>query len=135
MHGIITDTPVYEKNGWTGDAQLTSGAASLLFDTERLYEKMFQDMADAQTAQGEVPLLAPATATTATSASLRSSPTDCCGATPAWDAFWFVLPWESYRRYGDLRGAASGRFRSCRSTSTCGSRSGRAGTATSTPTR
>ena len=30
-------------------------------------------------------------------------PTDCCGATPAWDAFWFVLPWESYQRYGDLR--------------------------------
>jgi alpha-L-rhamnosidase len=59
MHGIITDTPVYEKNGWTGDAQLTSGAASLLVDTERLYRKMFQDMADAQTAQGEVPLLSP----------------------------------------------------------------------------
>ena len=74
MHGIITDTPVYEKNGWTGDAQLTSGTASLLFDTERLYRKMFQDMADAQTAQGEVPLLARATATTATSASRRSSP-------------------------------------------------------------
>jgi alpha-L-rhamnosidase len=30
-------------------------------------------------------------------------PVDCCGATPAWDAFWFVLPWESYRRYGDGR--------------------------------
>ena len=28
-------------------------------------------------------------------------PADCCGATPAWDAFWFVLPWESYQRYGD----------------------------------
>ena len=24
LHGIITDTPVYEKNGWTGDAQLTA---------------------------------------------------------------------------------------------------------------
>jgi alpha-L-rhamnosidase len=29
-------------------------------------------------------------------------PTDCCGATPTWDALWFVVPWESYRRYGDV---------------------------------
>ncbi|HYG78980.1 MAG TPA: family 78 glycoside hydrolase catalytic domain, partial [Pyrinomonadaceae bacterium] len=35
MHGIITDTPVYEKNAWTGDASLTAGAASLMFDTDR----------------------------------------------------------------------------------------------------
>jgi alpha-L-rhamnosidase len=103
MHGIITDTPVYEKNGWTGDAQLTSGAASLLVDTERLYRKMFQDMADAQTAQGEVPLLSPSNRNYGYVGKPAFKPTDCCGATPAWDAFWFVLPWESYRRYGDLR--------------------------------
>jgi alpha-L-rhamnosidase len=103
MHGIITDTPVYEKNGWTGDAQLTSGAASLLVDTERLYGKMFQDMADAQTAQGEVPLLSPSNRNYGYVGKPAFKPTDCCGATPAWDAFWFVLPWESYRRYGDLR--------------------------------
>jgi alpha-L-rhamnosidase len=30
-------------------------------------------------------------------------PADCCGATPAWDAFWFVIPWESWMRYGDRR--------------------------------
>ena len=59
MQGIVTDTPVYEKNAWTGDAQLMAGSASLLFDTERLYRKMSQDMLDAQTAEGEVPLLAP----------------------------------------------------------------------------
>jgi alpha-L-rhamnosidase len=100
---IITDTPVYEKNGWTGDAQLTSGAASLLVDTERLYRKMFQDMADAQTAQGEVPLLSPSNRNYGYVGKPAFKPTDCCGATPAWDAFWFVLPWESYRRYGDLR--------------------------------
>ena len=32
--------------------QLTAGTASLLFDTERLYRKMFQDMRDAQTGGG-----------------------------------------------------------------------------------
>lgn len=104
MHGIITDTPVYEKNAWTGDASLTAGAASLLFDTERLYRKMFQDMLDAQTAQGEVPLLAPSNENYGYVAGKNYfKHADCCGATPAWDAFWFVVPWESWTRYGDRR--------------------------------
>ena len=103
LHGIITDTPVYEKNGWTGDAQLTAGTASLLFDTERLYRKMFQDMADAQTAEGEVPLLSPSNRNYGYVGKPSFKPVDCCGATPAWDAFWFVLPWESYMRHGDVR--------------------------------
>ena len=30
-------------------------------------------------------------------------PEDCCGATPPWDAFWFVIPWEAYMRSGDRR--------------------------------
>ena len=91
MAGIITDTPVYEKNGWTGDAQLTSGAASLLVDTERLYRKMFQDMADGQTTEGEVPLLSPSNRNYGYVGKPAFKPVDCCGATPAWDAFWFVL--------------------------------------------
>jgi alpha-L-rhamnosidase len=103
LHGIITDTPVYEKNGWTGDAQLTAPTASLLFDTERLYRKMFQDMADAQSADGEVPLLSPSNQNYGYVGKPAFKPVDCCGATPAWDAFWFVLPWESYQRYGDIR--------------------------------
>jgi alpha-L-rhamnosidase len=102
MHGIITDTPVYEKNAWTGDASLTAGTASLLFDTERLYRKMFQDMLDAQTAQGEVSLLAPSNENYGYVGAVFKK-AECCGATPAWDAFWFVIPWESWMRYGDRR--------------------------------
>lgn len=103
IHGIITDTPVYEKNGWTGDAQLTAGTASTLFDTERLYWKMSQDMLDAQTEQGEVPLLSPSSENYGYVGKPFFKPTDCCGATPAWDAFWFIIPWESYQRFGDVR--------------------------------
>ena len=103
MHGIITDTPVYEKNGWTGDAQLTAGTASTLFDTERLYWKMFQDMVDAQSEQGEVPLLSPSNENYGYVGKPAFKPINCCGATPAWDAFWFIIPWESYQRYGDVR--------------------------------
>jgi alpha-L-rhamnosidase len=64
---------------------------------------MFQDMADAQTAAGEVPLLSPSNRNYGYVGKPAFKPVDCCGATPAWDAFWFVLPWESYQRYGDVR--------------------------------
>jgi alpha-L-rhamnosidase len=109
MHGIITDTPVYEKNAWTGDAALTAGTASLLFDTERLYKKMFQDMRDAQTADGELSLLAPSNRNYGYVGKPAFKPEACCGAAPAWDAFWFVIPWESARRHGD-RGALEASF-------------------------
>jgi alpha-L-rhamnosidase len=101
MFGVVTDTPVYEKNPWTGDAQLTAGTASLLFDTERLYGKMVQDMLDAQTAEGELSLLCPTNRNYGYVGKPAFKPVDCCGATPAWDAFWFVIPWEDYLRHGD----------------------------------
>ena len=90
--GIITDTPIYEKNPWTGDAQLSAGAASTMFDTRRLYAKLFQDMVDAQTEQGEVPLLAPSNENYGYVGKPAFKPPACCGATPPWDAFWFVVP-------------------------------------------
>ena len=96
---------------------------------------MFQDMLDAQTEQGEVTLLAPSNQNYGYVGKPAFKPVDCCGATPAWDAFWFVIPWESYQRFGDRGALVEGRTRRCRSTSTTGSRSGRARTATPTPTR
>lgn len=101
VHGIVTDTPVYEKNAWTGDAALTAGTASLLFDTERLYLKLLQDMRDAQADSGELPLLCPSNVNYGYLGKPAFKPVDCCGATPAWDAFWFVVPWESHRRHGN----------------------------------
>ncbi|WP_190273770.1 alpha-L-rhamnosidase [Granulicella mallensis] len=100
--GIITDTPEYEKNAWTGDAALTAPTASLLFDTEQQYRKSFVDMRDAQQSSGELTLLAPGAQGYGRIGGFGKS-ASCCGATPVWDAFWFVLPWESYQRYGDLR--------------------------------
>jgi alpha-L-rhamnosidase len=104
---------VYEKNAWTGDAQLTSGTASILFDTERLYRKLFQDM------RRRAERTRRAVAARAVEPELRLrrqavlQARDCCGATPAWDAFWFVIPWEAYQRFGD-RARSSGRTRSMR---------------------
>ncbi|PYQ54947.1 MAG: hydrolase, partial [Acidobacteria bacterium] len=103
VSGITTDTPIYEKNAWTGDAELTAGTFSTLYDTERLYRKQVQDMRDEQTAEGEVPLLSPSNVNYGYVGKPAFKPLDCCGATPPWDAFWFVVPWEGYRRYGDAR--------------------------------
>jgi alpha-L-rhamnosidase len=103
VSGITTDTPIYEKNAWTGDAQLTAGTFSTLYDTQRLYRKQIQDMRDAQTAEGEVPHLAPSNVNYGYLGKPAFKPVACCGATPPWDAFWFMVPWEGYRRYGDVR--------------------------------
>ena len=84
-------------------------------------------------AEGELPLLCPSNRNYGYVGKPAFKPEDCCGATPAWDAFWFVIPWESYRRYGDRARARARPTRRCRSTSTCGSRAGPARTAT--PTR
>lgn len=103
-HGVITDTPIYEKNSWTGDAQLMAGVGALLFNTSRLNQKLFRDMLDAQTDEGEVPHLAPSNENYGYVGKPAFKPEDCCGATPAWDAFWFIIPWESYMRFGDKAG-------------------------------
>ncbi len=103
LHGIVTDTPIYEKNPWTGDAQLSAGVIATLFDAERLYVKLAGDMADAQNPTGEVPLLAPSNEHYGYVGKPAFKPVECCGATPAWDAFWFVIPWETYLRHGDRR--------------------------------
>ena len=60
-------------------------------------------MVDNQVAEtGEVPLLAPTNKGYGFVGQTFKNAANA-GATPIWDAFWFVTPWESYQRYGDLR--------------------------------
>ncbi len=100
LHGIVTDTPVYEKNGWTGDAQLTAPAAMSLFDMRRFYRKWLRDIRDSQLASGEIPTIVPSGAQYGyTGVGWQGT----WGATPAWDAALFIIPWEAYLRYGDER--------------------------------
>ncbi|MDA0184783.1 glycoside hydrolase family 78 protein [Solirubrobacter phytolaccae] len=105
VSGVITDTPTYEKNGWAGDAQLSAPTASLLFDTERHFEKSAIDMVDDQRASGEVPLVSPGTQNYGYEGGPAFKPANAA-ATPIWDAYWFVVPWEGYLRYGDKQSLA-----------------------------
>lgn len=97
-HGIPTDTPTYEKNGWTGDAQLTAETALYNFEMRSFYRKWLDDVADAQRDTGEVPPIVPTSdwgyADGSHDASIRSP-------NPAWDAAYVLVPWWVYRHCGD----------------------------------
>ncbi|GAA2459140.1 glycoside hydrolase family 78 protein [Actinomadura vinacea] len=100
-HGFVTDTPTYEKNGWTGDAQASALAAVLNFDMARVWTKWLADFRDAQSDKGEIPEIVPSTP----QYGYEGTPgwNMIWGPVPSWDAALFVLPWEMYLAYGDTR--------------------------------
>lgn len=58
---IPTDCPQRdERQGWLGDRSEESKGESFMFNTQSLYEKWLQDIADAQKESGSVPDVAPA---------------------------------------------------------------------------
>jgi alpha-L-rhamnosidase len=99
LHGVPTDTPVFEKNGWTGDAHLTAGVASYNFHMPRFYTKWLQDWVDAQRADGAFPPIVPTSG--------WGYPGDpkaaIVGPIPAWDVAYVEIPWTMYQHYGDER--------------------------------
>ena len=101
MHGFQTDTPTYEKNGWTGDAQASAGAAARSLDVARVWTKWLGDFRDAQSATGEVPEIAPTTPFYG----YENTPgwNVIWGPTTPWDVAAMMLPWELYATYGDTR--------------------------------
>jgi alpha-L-rhamnosidase len=99
-HGIPTDTPTYEKNGWTGDALVTAETGLFNFKLARFYTKWLRDVRDAQLdapevidEKGNVPVIAP------------SPDMGYKGWTPdpAWQSVYVLITWWVYRYYGDRR--------------------------------
>jgi alpha-L-rhamnosidase len=101
LHGFVTDTPTYEKNGWTGDAQASAGAAARSLDIARVWTKWLADFRDAQAPNGELPEIVPATPYYG----YENTPgwSIIWGPTTPWDAAALILPWELYATYGDTR--------------------------------
>ncbi len=104
LHGFQTDTPTYEKNGWTGDAQASAGAAARSLDIARVWTKWLADFRDAQSDKGELPEIAPTTPFYG----YENTPgwSVIWGPTTPWDAAAMILPWELYTTYGDTRALA-----------------------------
>jgi alpha-L-rhamnosidase len=88
LHSIPTDTPVYEKNGWTGDAHLIAETANYNFDLLLFWEKWVQDIQDCQKPDGAIPLIVPASKWGWDHA-------------PVWTSVYVLVPWYLYMHYGD----------------------------------
>jgi alpha-L-rhamnosidase len=89
LHGIPTDTPIYEKNGWTADAHLATEGLLHHFDLRSSFAKWVGDHRDAQASDGSIPQIIP-------------TPGWGRASDPAWSASAVLIPWYLYREYGDL---------------------------------
>ncbi len=89
-HGIPTDCPHREKNGWTGDAVLSSEQVLLNYDPRTAYGKWLDDILDAQRPDGALPGIVP-----------TGGWGYNWGSGPMWDSVLFFLPWNLYLYTGD----------------------------------
>lgn len=101
-HHVITDTPTYEKNGWTGDAQLTSTMALYNFEIESFYRKYLTDLRDSQIPTGELSPIVP-TSGWGLTGNPNAEGKPFTGHMPAWDGALFVISWEIYQYTGNLK--------------------------------
>ena len=88
---VITDCPHRERLGWLEQYHLNGPALRYEFDLTRLYAKCFGDMADAQTAEGLVPDIAPEYVKF--SAGFRDS--------PEWGSAFILATWQHRLWTGD----------------------------------
>ncbi|KAF7291151.1 hypothetical protein MIND_01258300 [Mycena indigotica] len=93
LHSIPTDTPVYEKNGWSGDAQLATEMFLMNFDSQDLLAKYAQDLSDSIPADGNGPpaVIAP---DSGWGANNQADP---------WHAAFILIPAWIYSYRGDTR--------------------------------
>ena len=96
LHGIPTDTPMYEKNGWTGDAQVGAPVMVYALGMSRFLTKWLGDLADSQNAAGQLPVIVPS----------GSWGYQELAPSPEWTTVYPFLLREMYRVYGDDRVAA-----------------------------
>ncbi len=91
LQSIYTADMAYEKNAWTGDAQLSAPTALYQYDLQRFFSKWLDDLADSQRDDGALPLVAP------------TGDYGFGDPAPAWDAAYVLIGWELYRHTGDER--------------------------------
>lgn len=92
FHGMPTDCPHREKNGWTADAQLSAEQLLFNFDGAAAYDRWMDDVIRAQRKNGQLPGIIPSTGWGYN-----------WGSGPAWDSVCAVIPYTMYLYCGDTR--------------------------------
>jgi alpha-L-rhamnosidase len=89
MWAVPTDCPQRdERLGWTGDAQMFANTSCWNLDMNRFYTKWLRDIRDSQGDDGAVRDVNPG----------GGGP-----AAPAWGDACIIVPYQTFRHYGDLR--------------------------------
>lgn len=92
IHGIPTDTPMFEKNGWTGDAAVGAEMFMTNLDTHELFAKWMRDIHETRDAKGRPLVIAPS-----------SGNWGEWGVVPAWHSAYVMIPWWLHQYGGDTR--------------------------------
>ncbi|MCE5346061.1 MAG: glycoside hydrolase family 78 protein [Bacteroidales bacterium] len=92
MASVSTDCPHREKLGWLEQAHLMGGSIKFIYDIHNFYDKIIDDMMEAQLENGLVPDIAPEFVPF--SGGFRDS--------PEWGSACVILPWYMYEWYGDI---------------------------------
>lgn len=87
-----TDCPHREKNGWTGDASVSSEQTSYNFAPEKSYAQWLENIRAAQRENGQLPGIIP-----------TGGWGYHWGNGPVWDAVLFNLPYQTYIMRGDKK--------------------------------
>ena len=91
FQSVLTDCPHREKLGWLEQSHLLAGAMMFNYDVPVYYAKICDDAAEAQTADGLIPDIAPEY--TVFPAGFRDS--------PEWGSAFVINPWHIYQVYAD----------------------------------
>ena len=92
LYGYPTDCPQREKNGWTGDGQISVETGLFNFDGITIYEKWLADHRDEQQPNGVLPNIIPTS----------GWGYDWANG-PDWTSSLAIIPWNVYQFYGDNR--------------------------------
>ncbi|MBN1108489.1 MAG: glycoside hydrolase family 78 protein [Bacteroidales bacterium] len=91
LASVATDCPHREKLGWLEQTHLMGNSVKYIYDIHNLFDKMIDDMMEAQCENGLVPNIAPEYV--AFKEGFRDS--------PEWSSACIILPWDLYEWYGD----------------------------------
>ncbi len=92
IHGIPTDTPMFEKNGWTGDAAVGAEMFMMNLDVHELFAKWMRDLDETREANGAPMVIAPSSGTWG-----------AWGPSQPWHSAYVMTPWWLYQYGGDER--------------------------------